>query len=89
VHAARGVLMLDGKVVQYGTATLTTKDAPLKTLIGLDGSFYFSDLPAGNYTLQAETANGDLTCRFTMPSNTRLLTNLSKIACIRSAGATP
>ena len=46
-------------------------------------------LPAGNYALQADTANGDLTCRFTMPSDTRLLTNLGKIACIRSAGGTP
>ena len=89
VHAARGVLMLDGKVAPYGTAMLKTKDAPMKTLIGLDGSFYFSDLPAGSYTLLADTANGDLTCRFTMPSDTRLLTNLGKIACIRSAGGAP
>jgi len=89
VHAARGVLTLDGKVVQYGTATLAAKETSLKTLIGLDGSFYFSDLPAGNYMLQAATANGDLTCRFTMPSNTKLLTRLGEIACHRSAGVTP
>jgi len=89
LHAARGMLMLDGKVVQYGTATLTTKDNTMKTLIGLDGSFYFSDLPAGNYTLQAQTGNGDMNCHFIMPTDVRSLTDLGTIACSRSAGATP
>ena len=89
LHAARGVLLLDGKVAQYGNATLKTKDTTMKTLIGLDGSFYFSDLPAGNYALQAETADGDMRCAFTMPNNTHPLTNLGKIACTRITGVTP
>ena len=89
LHAARGVLMLDDKVVQYGTATLIARGNTLKTLIGLDGSFYFSDLPAGTYTLRARTGSGDMSCHLTMPTDVRPLTHLGKIACSRSAGATP
>lgn len=89
LHAARGVLMLDGKAVQYGTATLTTKDIFMKTLVGLDGSFYFADLPAGSYILQAHTAEGDMRCGFAMPNNNHPLTDLGRITCIRSAGNAP
>jgi outer membrane usher protein len=89
LHAARGALMLDGKAVQYGTATLTSNGTSMNTLVGLDGSFYFANLPAGSYTLQAGTADGDMTCHLTMPVNTRLMTDLGKIDCVRHTGAMP
>ncbi len=89
LHAARGELTLDGKPVKYGSATLQLNGKPMKTLVGLDGSFYFADLPTGHYTLQADTSSGEVSCRFSMPPNTRALTNLGKISCMRSAGATP
>lgn len=81
LHAARGALTLDGKLVQYGSATLVAKDTPVKTLIGLDGSFYFPDLPGGSYVLQATTAQGMLQCPITMPAGKQPLTDLGRIAC--------
>jgi outer membrane usher protein len=84
LRAARGVLMLSGKPVKYGTGRLATKAGPLKTLIGLDGSFYFSHLPAGGYVLRAHTSSGDISCRLNMPITPRPLTNLGKIACSRA-----
>ena len=86
LHAARGVLMLDGKAVQFGSATLMIEDAPMKTLIGLDGSFYISDLPPGGYLLQAETLQGRMRCAITMPREARPLTDLGKITCTRGEG---
>lgn len=89
LHAARGELTLDDKPVKYGSATLQVNGKPMKTLVGLDGSFYFADLPTGHYILQADTSNGEVSCRLSMPANTRALTNLGKISCMRSTGATP
>jgi outer membrane usher protein len=89
LHAARGVLMLENEPVRYGTGTLLMTDAPVRTLIGLDGSFYFSDLPAGRYTLLAATASGEVSCAFTMPAGARPMSDLGKIACERHAGAAP
>jgi outer membrane usher protein FimD/PapC len=87
LHAARGALTLDGKATAYGSATLVSHGMPMKTLVGLDGSFYFSDLPAGSYVLQAKTGNGDLSCPLTMPVDTRPLTDLGKIVCTRTTKA--
>lgn len=88
LHAARGTLTVDGKAVQYGSATLTVKDTPMKTLIGLDGSFYFPDLPAGTYTLRANAAEGDMQCPITMPVGAQPLIDLGKIHC-SAIGASP
>jgi outer membrane usher protein len=87
LHAARGILMLGEKPVQFGTGKLSTKTGLIKTLIGMDGSFYFSNLPTGKYMLKATTANGDITCPFSMPANAKALTNLGRLACTAS-GAT-
>ena len=89
LHAARGALTLNGAVVKYGTATLVSDGARIKSLVGLDGSVYFSDLPAGSYLLHAQTAEGALQCRFRMPAGKRPITDLGKIACTRQSGATP
>ena len=89
LHAARGALTLDGKATPYGSATLVSNDVPMKTLVGLDGSFYFSDLPAGSYVLHARTENGDLSCPLTMPVDTRPLTDLGKIVCTPATKAAP
>ncbi|MEO8999380.1 MAG: fimbria/pilus outer membrane usher protein [Rhodanobacter sp.] len=89
LHAARGALTLNGEIVQYGNATLVSDGSNLKTLVGLDGSFYFSYLPAGNYELQADTASGALRCHFSMPNGTRPIVDLGKIACTRQPGTTP
>ena len=81
LHAARGVLMLDGKVVKYGAATILVDEKPVKTLIGLDGSFYFPDLPGGKYLLHAETANGRLSCPLKVPGSSSPVIDLGRIAC--------
>jgi outer membrane usher protein len=89
LRAARGTLTLDGKAVQYGSATLDAGHETLKTLIGLDGSFYFPDLPHGTYPLHAHTASGDLRCTLRMPASNKPMTNLGKLSCSRDDGATP
>ncbi|WP_458071123.1 fimbria/pilus outer membrane usher protein [Rhodanobacter sp. BL-MT-08] len=89
LHAARGTLTLDGKPVQYGNATLQAGNKSLKTLIGLDGSFYFPDLPAGNYQLRANTGSGDMRCMLHMPASKKPMTNLGKLSCTSADGATP
>jgi outer membrane usher protein len=89
LHAARGALTLHGKPVQYGHATLEINHQPVKTLVGLDGSVYFRDLPAGNYPLRAHTSAGDLRCDMHMPVTSKPLINLGTISCTGSDGATP
>lgn len=89
LHGARGKLTLDGKTVQYGSATVMWEDKRMKTLVGLDGSFYFPDLPSGNYTLQAHTAEGHMNCHLAMPQSSRPMVDLGKIACTRDNGAHP
>lgn len=86
LHAARGVLTLGGKTVQYGTATVLIDDKPAKTLIGLDGSFYFEDLPGGKYVLHADTANGHLACALRVPSSSSPITDLGQVACKLDTG---
>ena len=81
LHAARGALMLGSKPVQYGSGRIATRDGFVKTLIGLDGSFYFSDLPAGKFMLRARTGNGEVECPVTMSDSPRPLSDLGKIAC--------
>ena len=89
LHAARGTLTLHGKPVQYGSATLVAGKTSLKTLIGLDGSFYFPNLPRGDYQLQAHTGSGDLRCILRMPASSKPMTNLGKLSCTSDDGATP
>jgi outer membrane usher protein len=83
LHAARGVLMLDGKAAKYGTATILVEEKPMRTLIGLDGSFYFSDLPGGKYLLHADTANGHLSCLMKVPASSSPVIDLGPVACSR------
>jgi len=87
LHAARGVLTLNGKTVQYGTATVPVEDKTAKTLIGLDGSFYFEDLPGGKYLLHADTASGHLACALRVPASSSPITDLGRVACNLEAGA--
>jgi len=61
----------------------------LKTLIGLDGSFYFPDLPRGNYQLRARTSSGDMRCILRMPASSKPMTNLGQLSCTSDDGATP
>jgi outer membrane usher protein len=89
LHAAHGLLMLDGKALQYGTATLGGGDSPAKTLVGVDGSFYFADLPAGRYTLHARSAKGEVSCPFTMTASTQTVTDLGNVLCSLETGAKP
>jgi outer membrane usher protein len=81
LHAVRGELKLGGKAVRYGTATVLLDDEPAKTLIGLDGSFYFSDLPGGKYLLRADTASGVLRCPMKVPGNSSPVIDLGPIDC--------
>jgi len=81
LHAARGVLMLGGKAVRYGTASVLVEDKPVKTLIGLDGSFYFSDLPGGKYVLRADTADGRLSCPVRVPASSSPVIDLGPVHC--------
>jgi outer membrane usher protein len=89
LHAAHGVLMLEGKPLQYGTATLSIRDTPTKTLVGLDGSFYFADLPAGRYTLHARSAKGEVSCPLTMAASAQTVADLGHILCSLVEGAAP
>jgi outer membrane usher protein len=81
LHAARGVLKLGGKAVHYGTASVLVQDKPVKTLIGLDGSFYFYDLPGDKYVLHADTANGHLSCPLKVPGSSSPVIDLGAIDC--------
>jgi outer membrane usher protein len=81
LHAAKGVLMLGGHAVKYGNASILIENKPMRTLIGLDGSFYFSDLPPGKHVLEAETARGPLTCPMRVPASSTPLVDLGKIEC--------
>jgi outer membrane usher protein len=83
LHAARGTLRLGGQAVHYGSATVLIEDKPTKTLIGLDGSFYFSDLPGGKYVLHADTANGRLRCPLKVPGSSSPVIDLGPIDCTR------
>jgi outer membrane usher protein len=89
LHAARGILMQGDKPLQYGSGRLSTRTGRIRTLIGMDGSFYFSNLPTGKYLLQASTMIGDMDCPFSMPANARALTNLGRIACTPRGAALP
>jgi outer membrane usher protein len=89
LHAAHGVLLLEGKALQYGTATLRVKDVPMKTLVGLDGGFYFADLPVGRYTLHARSPRGEVSCPLTMSASAQTVTDLGNILCTLDAGAGP
>jgi outer membrane usher protein len=87
LHAAHGVLTLEGKALQYGSATLMVNDVTKKTLVGLDGSFYFSDLPVGRYTLHTLRPVGAVSCPLTVSESAQTPTDLGKIACRIDAGA--
>ncbi len=88
LHAARGTLTLGGKPVQFGTGRVATKEGAKKTLIGIDGGFYFFNLAPGSYELRALTASGNIVCPLKMPANARALTRLGQIAC-QLAGSRP
>ena len=81
LHAVRGVLRVGGKAVHYGSATVLKQEQPIKTLIGLDGSFYFSDLPGGKYVLLADTANGHLRCPINVPGSSNPVVDMGPIDC--------
>ena len=81
LHAVRGELNLGGKLVHYGTATVLVEDTPARTLIGLDGSFYFSDLPGGKYLLHADSASGHLRCPMKVPGSSSPVIDLGPIDC--------
>ncbi len=81
LHAVRGVLRLGAKAVHYGSASLVVQDKPTKTLIGLDGSFYFTDLPGGRYVLLADTANGHLRCPMNVPGSSSPLVDMGAVDC--------
>jgi outer membrane usher protein len=89
LHAVRGVLRVGGKAVHYGSATVLDQDPPVKTLIGLDGSFYFSDLPGGRYTLLADTANGHLRCRMKVPASSSPVVDMGAVDCTVELAAAP
>lgn len=57
------------------------QDKPTKTLIGLDGSFYFTDLPGGRYVLLADTANGHLRCPMNVPGSSSPLVDMGAVDC--------
>jgi hypothetical protein len=50
-------------------------------LIGLDGSFYFYDLPGDKYVLHADTANGHLSCPLKVPGSSSPVIDLGAIDC--------
>jgi len=89
LHAVRGTLTLNGKSIQYGSGTLKRDGETLKTLIGLDGSFYFSDLAAGSYVLKARAVEGEMDCHFSVPASARPLTRLGAVNCSAETGVTP
>ena len=81
LHAVRGVLRVGGKAVHYGSATVLKEDEPTRTLIGLDGSFYFADLPGGKYVLLADTANGHLRCPMNVPGSSNAVVDMGPVDC--------
>ena len=89
LHAVRGTLTLNGKNIHYGSATLAHDGTTLKTLIGLDGSFYFSDLSAGSYVLKARAMEGEMDCPFNVPARTRPFTRLGAVKCVAAIGVNP
>jgi outer membrane usher protein len=89
LHAARGILKVGNDVVKYGSAAITINGKPTRTLIGLDGSFYFSDLPGGKYVLQADTARGRLSCPLKVPSTSGPLIDLGAVRCTVEQAVAP
>ncbi len=74
--------------MQFGTGRVATREGVKKTLIGLDGGFYFFNLAPGSYEMRARTASGEIVCPIKMPANAHALTRLGQIACQR-AGLPP
>lgn len=81
LHAVRGTLRLGGKAIRYGSASVLVEDKPVKTLIGLDGSFYFENLPGGRYVLIADSANGHLRCPMNVPGTSSQLIDMGAVDC--------
>lgn len=89
LHAVRGNLTIDGKAVHYGQGAIAKDGESIRTLIGLDGAFYFPDLASGRYALRVDTDGGELTCRIDVPPGALPLTRLGDVACARSQGTLP
>lgn len=65
-----------------GDAVARRGDVGTQSIIGVNGSFYFENLPAGTWDVDVAWRNGSCTAKIESPRKAALVTDLGAVTCI-------
>jgi outer membrane usher protein len=85
--AAKGRLTLAGTPVKFGSLSLSVDGKEVISPVGLDGSFYFADLPGGEYSAQLRNGGQLARCELHVPRRKAPVVDLGEIACTSNTGS--
>lgn len=79
--AAKGRVTIGGKPAKFGSLSLSVDGREVISPVGLDGSFYFADLPGGKYAARLRNDGQFALCELHVPRRKAPVVDLGEIAC--------
>jgi outer membrane usher protein len=75
------------RIPEFGEITVAAEGVPLASSpIGVDGDFYFENLPAGRHTATVRDGKGECSFSLAVPDSTELVINLGVVRCALPEG---
>ncbi|SRR5579883_79259 len=89
LRAVKGRASIAGAHASLGTLRIEIAGTPVISPIGLDGGFYFADVPAGDYAALLRNDGQDARCELHVPERKSPVFDIGEISCTPIGSASP